>query len=121
MRISRALSIALLALSITPTAQAADYRPTYFYSGNDLLRVCEEANGALVCLGYVMGISDILMGIAHNTGHPRSAAKYCSEKGTTGRQMKDATVLFLKNNPAQRTRPAAELVLAAFKQAWPCR
>jgi hypothetical protein len=86
---------------------------TYANTGNRLLEHCLAPKGsglAFGCVSYVDGVADTLAGI--------SALKCVPGEVNVG-QMRDVGVRYLQAHPETRHRPAAELLIAAFAEAWP--
>lgn len=106
---------AALAFPSVP-AQAA------FYSGNELFDICttERASSAYFektyeCVAYIAGAVDSI-----NDARAANKLKKCIPGKVTISQLKDVSVKFLRENPADRDKPASVLVLAATRKAWPC-
>jgi hypothetical protein len=47
--------------------------------------------------------------------------RYCPPKGATVEQAGDVFRKYLKDRPAERQKSAAELVVLALNEAWPCK
>jgi Rap1a immunity proteins len=79
------------------------------YPGSELLKDCttkgEEEREAW-CFGYIRGVWDAL--------------ETCGPKTVTLRQVKEAVVRFLRENPQSRHRQAVVLVREAIYERWPC-
>jgi Rap1a immunity proteins len=91
-------------------------------SGNALLAECSsnETVGRVACYRYVDGyVTGLKYG--RSLGEiARGDAPVCIPQEATVVQLTDVGVRYLKAHPEIRDRAAAELLLAAFKEAWPC-
>lgn len=83
-----------------------------FDGGNDLLRICEDPRGEMLCLGTVIGHYDMMEAWGFACG---------SAPGVTKSQVKDIVVKYLRDNPSQRHQPAAFLSAEAITKAFSCR
>ncbi|MFN0191861.1 MAG: Rap1a/Tai family immunity protein [Aestuariivirga sp.] len=95
--------------SVTPSGAA------YYWTGNDLFEECEKES--VGCYGYLFGINDIG---SIETGIFRSEVALCIPKSVTGKQMRDVVMQRLTSRPQDRNDPAAYIVVASFREAWPC-
>jgi hypothetical protein len=93
-----------------------------FYTGNELYEVCTADRDSksyvektYECVAYVTGAVD-----AFNTTREVNGLKSCIPAGVTVGQLKDVTVDFLRDKPANRNGSASALVFAATRKAWPC-
>lgn len=105
-------TIAAVGLVVMVAAQPAKAR---FWTGNDLLSACRDAtlHAQGTCLGYVMGIADLLVS---------SGAAIClSERATAGQVKKEVVVAYLTSHPERRDLIASHLVAQALAAAFPCR
>jgi hypothetical protein len=102
------LSLALIA----GDAQAA------FLAGNDLYEQCTSSDFVqqIRCMSYVEGVTDYL----ENVRHDKHLAR-CVPDGTTLRQLLDAVVNYLRDQPQDRTYVANVLVVLALSKAWQCQ
>jgi hypothetical protein len=66
--------------------------------------------------GYVLGIADALNGSA-----ARQGARFCLARNITATQLTDAVRGWLQRNPQHHNRAAAESVILALAEAFPCR
>ncbi|MDF0541702.1 Rap1a/Tai family immunity protein [Sphingobium sp. H39-3-25] len=94
-----------------------------FYSGDALYEVCTVERGDAAyfektyeCAAYIAGAVD-----AFNTTREANKLKSCIPAGVTISNLKDATVDFMRANPAGRNKSASALVFSATRKAWPCR
>jgi hypothetical protein len=124
------LPLALLLLTST-LSLAQDTRPTSDFraSGNDFLRICDEANiidvtrGA--CLGYVNGVIDGFQG-AYALGNAASGRPvdsgqpFCLRQDVTMGQKLRVVVQFLKTHPEKTDLPMDILIFHATVDAFPC-
>jgi hypothetical protein len=86
-----------------------------FKDANKLLEECQAEN--LICAGYLQGVADAVANLQHHSAIGRIA---CVPKNVTVRQMKDVVVQYLVANAKDRHNSAANQVMFALKQAWPC-
>lgn len=83
-----------------------------FLTGNDLLNLLngdtysERGNA----LGYIMGVTDTLQGVAH-----------CPPRDVTSGQIRDMVRNYLTNVPGERHNSADVLVARVLKASWPCQ
>ena len=82
-----------------------------FYSGNEILQRMQADSHIerAVALGFVAGVADAWDGIM-----------FCPPESVTTGQARDVALRFLIINPGKRHRPAAELVMDALAESWPC-
>ena len=117
----RTISIALimpLALAVNAWAQ----QPGTFMTGNTLLERCRSSdswyylNDQGYCHGYITGVFDQRLYSRWFAG-----LGVCPPiSGLNETQVWDVVVNFLVANPAERGRPADELVAMAIGKAWGC-
>jgi Rap1a immunity proteins len=119
-RVIKFLIAASVALMGTTPARSGGY----FKTGNDLYSSCSTKKGErfyefeeTLCLTYVTAVFDSFS-ISFGTG--AMARSFCSPPNSTVVQLRDIAVRFLEVNPQWRDRPAATLVMASFKEAFPC-
>lgn len=102
-------------------------------TGNQLLELCSTAEApteaarlsfrAGVCTGIVHGAIDAwaIAAAVHEANSKARAARYfCMPKSATYGQAQGIVLNHLKNHPAERHKPAAEIVITALAVAWPC-
>jgi hypothetical protein len=94
---------------------------TSFTDGNELFENCKGADDPQdrdrnskwgVCVGYIEGAADALIG-----------SSFCLPGGPSGvtvRQITDVVKLYLHDHPEQRHYDAASLVTTALKEKFPC-
>ena len=95
----------------------------YFMSGNDLLDRCrlvdigdyEGGVGFGFCLGYTLGIVDVMI------GQEIHGSQLCSPDNVEGGQLRDIVVQYLEENPAERHFSAESLVAKVLSEAFPCQ
>jgi hypothetical protein len=88
-----------------------------FVSGNMLLEDCEGGEFPKVyCLGYVVGALDM----ATQQGNGIKGWTFCTPEGVTQAQVMGITILWLKRNPKDRHVAAANSILRAMNEAYPC-
>ncbi len=96
-------------------------RPRSFIDGVELLSRCSDpGNGPFIargyCMGYISGIAD-----AMGAGSEINGYAACFPKGVTVRDLRDAVVRWLSDNPQEQHNNAEELVAEAFSVFFPCR
>ena len=99
------------------TATAAT-NTTFFIDGDELLGYCHSRNQIQVgmCNGIIVGVSDGATSSAVDAG-----TGFCQPVTTTRGMLQSLVVKWLEAHPADRSRPAAELITRAFIEAFPCR
>jgi len=104
--------------------QARAVEAENFYSGNELLAMCEaylsETGSAAkgnTCFGYVAGIVD-----AHNTfvNLADLEQSWCPPENLDGSQLVRVVTKYLQGNPQQLHLTASSLVVNALILAFPC-
>lgn len=124
------LALLLAGLSV---AQPAKAQPI---SGNDLYKVCTADDPVLAgfCVGYLIGqIEGQFLGgllfsqsaeVDLDTESFNSLAnmvfQHCIPPAAPNSQLRDVVVRYLEDNPATRHETARFLVLAAYREAFPC-
>ena len=101
-------AVASAVLSPTTMAMA---QPLTFYSGNQLYTWC-EAPDSDACRAYIVGVADAASWL-------RSSG-ICLPQGVTVGQVTDVVRKDLRDRPQGRHYAAVTMVLAAFREAWPC-
>ena len=101
----------MIALALLATAPALT-----FFSGNDLYSQCEMET-PMVCVGYILGVSDAVSDAETAGSLPRLV---CVSRDSTPEQLKDIVVKYLRDNPDTRDKSAASLTVAALRHAAPC-
>jgi hypothetical protein len=93
-----------------------------FFSGNELHRACEAADGQQnVATGYVLGVLDEEHDlIPLPDGKTRSVAS-CAPRSVRASQVRDIVCKYLRDNPQDRHLTAASLTIHALTVAFPCR
>jgi hypothetical protein len=91
-----------------------------FESGNDLLGICQSPLDAdkSACSAYVVGVVD-LISVLQGWDTWKYKAVCIPEKAING-QVRDVVVKYLVENPAERDRSAAALIMLAVTAAWGC-
>ncbi len=88
--------------------------PAYALTGDELWKDCqeEEANFSTgLCMGYILGISVMLETLT---------TKYCRPAGSTNSQIVDVVKRYLGDHPHERHLPAADLIITALSENFPC-
>jgi hypothetical protein len=118
-------------LALIATPAMAQKTPT---TGNNMLRHCSmveqamsgqlggvpagisEAHDQGTCFGIVLGVMFLANAATRNT-----ADSACISAMITNAQAVRVVVRYLRNHPERLHEPLADLVLAAFVDAWPCK
>ena len=92
-----------------------------FIDGIELLSQCSDpGNGPFIargyCMGYLSGIAD-----AMGAGSVINGYAACFPEGLTVRDLRDAVVRWLSDNPRQQLSGAEVLVAEAYSVFFPCR
>ena len=106
-------------LMISIFLASAFFRPVeaHFVTGNDLLKNCtstdrDTAYGQhLFCTGIIVGYYEMLTFLQFNCGD--------NSKKTAG-EIEDVVVKYLKEHPAERSKPAATVSAIAISEAFKC-
>jgi hypothetical protein len=128
LRVAAVLCLVLLSSEVRAQAtQQYDMNAT----GNRFYYLCVPQKEAYsVCVGYVIGLTDglhIANGLLELAGRPKtfcmpSSGDRSSLIGVvTGPQSVDIIMGFLQRNPQRRHELTAQLIIDAFKEAFPCR
>jgi len=98
-------------------AAAAATNTTFFMNGEDLLQYCQSRSKVEVgmCSAFIVGVSD---GTTSNASY--AGTGFCQPVRTTRGALQSLVVTWLAAHPADRPRPAAELITRAFVEAFPC-
>ena len=97
-----------LALQAIPAAS--------FLTGNDLWQKCNgNSDQKMVCLGYIEGISDAM------DGAPLGGRRACIPLHTTGGQLRDIVIAYLRAYANLRDYSATALVSTALAEAFTCQ
>jgi hypothetical protein len=91
-------------------------------TGNKLLTLCGDRG---ICMMYLQGFSEGMMLFPSLAGIPAETNLsdvygYCIPKGVSNEQVTDVFIKYLKDNPAERHKPAAILALLSLRAAFPC-
>lgn len=88
-------------------------------TGNTLFSKCEGQDGVMrgACIGYIEGISDEIQ-VMQRVGYMKRV--YCPTADVNAGQLRDIVVKFLRDNPATRNQPAADLATTALIEAFAC-
>ena len=111
-----------LALAFALPASAQRVSPI---TGGKLLGVCTGGGSApTACDAYVSGIADtvaLMQAMAPEShGAMRVPAIVCIPGPTTGVQLRQTVVTWLRRNPNMASQQAAPLVVRALREAYPC-
>jgi hypothetical protein len=84
-----------------------------FFTGDDLLNQCNGKDYSYaigVCIGYVMGVSDMLS----------TSGTICAVQHFSASQMGDIVIKYLRDHPERRHYSASDEIEVALKNALPC-
>lgn len=112
-----AMRQSFIALIIILALQTA-VQPATAIDGNRLHEDCaapDELYARGSALGYILGVYE------HAALHPQSEVKFCTPSGATQGKVRDTVCEWLVNHPDKRDRQAADLVVEALNEAWPCK
>jgi hypothetical protein len=105
-------------------ATQADAQQQYqsLSNGNGFYSMCANARDqqgweAAACLSYVIGLSDM----AKRRRAGLAEVALCVPQGVTSGQALDVLMAYLRDRPAERQKPTADLLLDALAVAYPCR
>jgi hypothetical protein len=93
---------------------AAAQSRTVYVDGNELHAICGDLGQQHYCFGFVAGVADALEATRWPT--PRT----CRPKQVELTQIVDMAWKQLVDNPADRHRPAFDLVADILVETWPC-
>ena len=105
----RAVLFALALLS--PSLGNAGYQ-----TGNDLMDHCEKDYD--VCYWYLMGVADTTRTLSVWGG---IKPPLCDPVGTSGQQLRQVFLNWMRKHPQQWHLSASGLALNALGEAWPCK
>jgi hypothetical protein len=111
------LAAALLALT-TATARAEE--TTLVIDGHKFVELCyaTEKETKLVCASFTLGVSDTL---AVWLALRPNSARACIPSAVLLNQLVDVGLDYIQRFPAERHLRAAQLLMVAFGDAWPCK
>lgn len=113
-------TLPLLATSLPAAAQR-----TSRVDGNKLAQICTSKTGVAGCEAYISGVSDTITLYQkvgpQSHGTMKVPAAVCVPGQVTGAQLREVVVTWLRQNPADRGRQAAQLVYRALRDKYPCR
>ena len=106
-------TLAVLLLTIVAFSAfggSAKSKQLYTYTGNDLSTNCVDGSAYRrgLCLGYVNGVASM-------------QKKACIPDGVKFGQLKRVVERYMEENPEQTHKHAFKIVVAALKEAWPCK
>jgi hypothetical protein len=109
------------------SAKPENHRMGYFQTGNELYTLCnsESYYDKGKCLGYIQGAADLISGLQSSLSTKDHQPMWrmndvCGSSNVTSRQVKDVVTLYLRDHPADRDQPAAQLITIALIQTFPC-
>lgn len=94
-----------------------------FFDGNKLLTQLEstksdERYGALM---YIIGAFDMINEIDILANKESKNYMFCQPQNMNGGQLGDIVKMYLQRNPSIRHLPAAELIVQALRNSFPCK
>lgn len=87
-----------------------------FVDGNDLHEQCRTRSAS--ALNYILGVHDTQQTVA---GLGKQEKLICPWGRVSSGHVVDAVCKYLQNNPAQRHRSGASIVLKVLGEAFPCK
>ncbi|SFV32287.1 hypothetical protein SAMN05216456_1599 [Devosia crocina] len=108
--LKRCLATTVLIAALASSAMAQS-RVVYI-TGNELKEMCRVDQAS--CGGYIIGIADAL----EATAWP--AKRSCRPRGVEASQIIDLAIETLRKKPAERHRPAFDLIADEVIAQWPC-
>lgn len=93
---------------------------SYGYSGNTLLSFCDSENDtqAMGCGSYILGVIDAYRALS--SMHKPNINHICFPDGVNRGQQNKVIVKYLKDHPEHLHYTAADTILAALNNAFPC-
>ena len=92
---------------------------------NEALRYFENNNPAVnisavnYCVGYISGINDLHTSFVSSVSC-FDPPKYCAPQSIEPKKLVDIIVRFLKKHPESLDSHGSDIILFAFKEAFPC-
>jgi hypothetical protein len=91
-----------------------------FFSGEEMLNYCRDANHREGCTGFAMGVADAAAE-ASAAGSIVRPFRVCRPAEITGSQTLDVLLQFLQAHQSSELHySAASLAIPALSAAWPC-
>lgn len=85
-----------------------------YFMGNNLFSLCEgQARDADFCKGFILGAYDSYVMMF-------GKQLFCMPGESTGQQIVDVAIGYLRNHPETRHEVATNLVLKSLQEAFPC-
>ena len=111
----RALVVAAGLLWPASTFAQEDGSSSGYLTGDKLYEQCTSSSSSLLCLGYVMGVSDALQmaGLKLNV--------FCAPSSVTAHQELAVVVKYLRDHPETWHYSAASDIGVALAMAFPCK
>lgn len=113
----RVMLVALALLLYGPKSAVA-YNA--FFSGNNLLELCNDPSMEGACLEYVAGVADVLSILVEDGSSLNGFRPCVPVAGVKVSQLSDIVVRYLRTHPEERHLTAASLVAKALSLAFPC-
>ena len=107
--------VSVVALCIR-AVNAQEPRPS-FISGKQLWEICHTQKNAELCRAFVVGVID---GVNWNAGAAGGKRPYCYPKQTKMTRLQSVAVKWLEKHPNLRHQSAANLVVVALAETFPC-
>jgi hypothetical protein len=105
--------IAVLVTACCLATSAVHAQSVSKVKGVTLMKACAGPS-TLVCDAYVDGVRDTI------EAEGKAAALACIPVATTGNELRDVLVHYLKNHPEDEHVDAANIFPKAFAKAYPC-
>lgn len=89
-----------------------------YKTGNTLLEACNDEYLQMFCMGYVVGVADLVQGL--QSAKVFDPPGICIDQPVTQGQLKAVAVKYLEENPQDLHYTANSLVFSALRKAFPC-
>lgn len=119
----------VLTSSLGATESTIDDQDEYFpqrLSASELLTACSSSSLTYTgrrrnryCHGFVSGVEEGIRLYGQHT-EVKSLSTFCVPPGLSSRQLANAYVKYATSDNADMSKPAAGVVVAALKRAFPC-
>ncbi len=107
--------VSVVALCIR--AVNAQEPPPSFISGNQLWEICRIQQNVELCRAFVVGVID---GVNWSAGATGGKGPYCYPKKIKMTRLQSVAVKWLEKHPNLRHQSAANLVVVALAETFPC-
>lgn len=115
------VALALFAATTGSAAARTPYPP--MLNGQKLLDYCNarEQHRRFSCGYYVMGVIDLLFNPEPPAGAADATPAVCPPSGKTPEELVTLVKHYIEGRPAERDKPGYALVVAAMREAFPCK